>query len=134
MGVWFPLVGWDRSRKETALELLQQEIPSEGLAGPATSEPALSAPEQDERAARRTMRAQIDKLERELAEAFVTAYPMGGLDAAPAPSHPAPRLLDLGELERVRDELAARLRAARATITELADRQADNRVRLERML
>ena len=34
----------------------------------------------------------------------------------------------------MRDDLAARLRAARATITELADRQAANRVRLERML
>ena len=93
------------------------------------------APEQDERAARRSLRMQIAKLERELAEAFVTAYPMGGLDEAPALSGPAaPRLLDLGELERVRDDLAARVRSARATITERADRQAANRVALERML
>ena len=90
--------------------------------------------EQDERAARRTLRAQIAKLERELAEAFVTAYPMGGLDEAPARSCAAPRLLDLGELERVRDDLAARVRAARATISERAECQAANRVQLERML
>src|SRR5947209_14274807 len=140
MGVSFPLLGWERSGKETALELLQEEIPSEALAGLVREEPATpaeqapSSPEDDERAARRSLRAQIDKLERDLAEAFVTAYPMGGLHDAPAPSYAAPRLLDLGELERVRDDLAARLRAARATITELADRQADNRVRLERML
>jgi hypothetical protein len=95
---------------------------------------APSAPEQDERAARRTLRAQIAKLERELAEAFVTAYPMGGLDAERARTCAAPRLLDLGELERVRDDLAARVRAARATISERADRQAANRVQLERML
>lgn len=95
---------------------------------------ALSAPEQDERAARRTLRAQIAKLERELAEAFVTAYPMGGLDEAPVSTCAAPRLLDLGELERIRDDLAARVRAARGTITELADRQAASRLQLERML
>jgi hypothetical protein len=94
----------------------------------------LTAPAQDERAARRSLRAQIDKLERELAEAFVTAYPMGGLGEEPTSSCATPRLLDLGELERVRDHLAARVRTARATITELADRQAANRVLLERML
>ena len=94
----------------------------------------LTAPAQDERAARRSLRAQIDKLERELAEAFVTAYGMGGLGEEPTRSAAAPRVLDLGELERVRDELAARVRAARDTIAELADRQAANRVRLERML
>jgi hypothetical protein len=109
------------------LELLQHETSSQPRA-------TLTVPEQDERAARRTLRAQIAKLERELAEAFVTAYPMGGLDQEPFRSCAAPRLLDLGELERVRDELAARVRTARATITELADRQAANRVLLERML
>lgn len=95
----------------------------------------LIAPEQGERAARRSLRAQIDKLERELAEAFVTAYPMGGLERVePAWSHAGPRLLGLGELERVRDDLAARVRAARTSIAERADVQADNRVRLEKML
>ncbi|HYB30362.1 MAG TPA: hypothetical protein VEF89_27395 [Solirubrobacteraceae bacterium] len=95
---------------------------------------ALTAPEQDERAARRSLRMQIAKLERELADAFVTAYPLGGLEERPAQSSGAPRLLDLGELERVRDELAVRVRDARATITERADLQAANRVTLERML
>src|ERR1700744_5650043 len=102
------------------------------LTAPAPAKPI--APEHDERAARRTLRAQIAKLERELSEAFVTAYPMGGLDDAPAHSSAAPRLLDLGELERVRDDLAARVRSARATISERADRQAASRVQLERML
>src|SRR3984885_15220717 len=82
---------------------------------------ALTAPERDERAARRSLRRQIDKLERELAEAFVTAYPLGGLDDKPTRASATPRLLDLGELERVRDELADRVQAA-------------NRVTLERML
>ena len=86
-----------------------------------------------EQAARRTLRDQIARLEAELAEAFVTAFPMGGLDRSPhATSHP--RLLDLGELERVRDELAARLHDARATIARRADEQEDKRRLLERML
>jgi hypothetical protein len=92
------------------------------------------APGQGERAARRSLRAQIDKLERELADAFVTAFPMGGLDEEPTRPHAVPRLLDLGELERVRDELAARLQAARATIAARADQQASCRVALEKML
>ena len=98
--------------------------------------PVIRAPtgDQAQRAARRSLRMQIAKLERELAEAFVTAYPMGGLGEEPAGSRSGPRLLDLGELERVRDDLADRVRAARATITELADRQAAHRVTLERML
>jgi hypothetical protein len=85
------------------------------------------------RAARRTLRAQIARLERELADAFVTAYPMGGLER-PADVLSQPRLLDLGELECVRDDLAERLRAARVTIAERAEIQAANRLYLERML
>jgi len=94
----------------------------------------LVAPERGERAARRSLRAQIDRLERELADAFVTAFPMGGLDEEPARPSAAPRLLDLGELERVRDELAARVHAARATIATRAEQQASCRVALEKML
>jgi hypothetical protein len=89
--------------------------------------------EVDERAARRSLRSQIARLERDLAEAFVTAYRMGGLKRGPQiPGDP--RLLDLGELERVRDELAERLRVARVTIAKGAELQAANRVHLERML
>jgi hypothetical protein len=86
-----------------------------------------------EAAARRTLRAQIARLERELADAFVTAYPMGGLPQ-PAPAVSQPRLLDLGELERVRDELTERLRDARVTISRRADEQARKRLALELML
>jgi hypothetical protein len=87
-----------------------------------------------QRAARRTLRAQIARLERELSEAFVTAYPMGGLDEGPTASLDEPRVLDLGELECVRDDLAARVRSARASITERAERQVACRGKLERML
>ena len=88
----------------------------------------------DERAARRALRAQIARLERELSDAFVTAFTMGGL-AQPSPASVAePRLLDLGELEIVRDDLAERLHEARATITQRADEQEEKRLLLERML
>ncbi len=94
----------------------------------------------DERAARRTLREQIARLERELADGFVTAFEMGGLPqpdsamgtAMGASTHA--RLLDLGELEVVRDELAERLREARTTISRRADEIAEKRLVLERML
>jgi hypothetical protein len=95
--------------------------------------PGGRGPEVDQRAARRSLRAQVARLERQLADAFVTAYPMGGIEL---PAHRAgePRLLDLGELERVRDELAERMRSARVTIARRADEQSEKRLVLERML
>ena len=90
---------------------------------------------ENELAARRSLRSQISKLERELADAFVTAYPMGGLGSGSASRDGStPRLLDLGELERVRDQLAERLHSARVTIAERAEVQAANRLYLERIL
>jgi hypothetical protein len=85
------------------------------------------------RAARRSLRQQIARLERELADAFVTTFQMGGPPPATALSG-EPRLLGLGELERIRDELAERLRAARVEISRLAEVQAANRLTLERMM
>jgi len=112
------------------MELLDQEMRASLVATPVPA-PGL---EHDELAARRSLRGQIARLERELADAFVTAYPMGGLGHGPAESHRDPRLLDLGELERVRDELAERLHSARVTIAEHTDAQAANRLLLERLL
>ncbi len=87
-----------------------------------------------EAAARRSLRGQIARLETELAEAFVTAFAMGGLPQPPAPARTEPRLLDLGELEVVRDGLAQRLHEARTTITRRTDEQQRKRLLLERML
>jgi hypothetical protein len=111
------------------MELLEQAVNAPQV--PLSS--AVTDADQAERAARRTLRAQIEKLERELSHAFVTAYPMGGLEQPPA-LRALPRLLDLGELERVRDELSERLHTARVSIAERAEVQAANRVFLERML
>ena len=86
-----------------------------------------------ERAARESLKWQIAKLERELAAAFVTAFPHQ-MAEPPVVQRASPRLLGLGELERTRDGLAERLRQARVAITERADRQEVSRVALERML
>jgi hypothetical protein len=87
-----------------------------------------------EAAARRTLRAQIELLESELAEAFVTAFEMRlRIPALTAAAPGVPRLLDLGELERIRDQLAGRLHDARAQIAVGADEQARKRELLARM-
>ena len=61
-----------------------------------------------EDAARRTLRAQIARLEREHAAIVASAYPRLEV-GSPLPSLGGPRLLSLGELERVRDALATRV-------------------------
>jgi hypothetical protein len=45
-----------------------------------------------------------------------------------------PRMLGLGELERVRDELAERVRRARVVVAQRAELEADSRALLEEML
>jgi hypothetical protein len=112
--------------------LLEQHIagPQEQPAVPAAALPAVV--ETDEAAARRSLRDQIAKLERDLAGAFLAAYPRAQADWS-VPGRGGPRLLGLGELERLRDDLADRLRGARAAIAERADFEERNRVLLERM-
>jgi hypothetical protein len=93
-----------------------------------------------QRAARRELRRQIALLEGQLSDVLVALFPHGGIDAPGAgpiagQTRPAgPRVLSLGELERVRDRLAGRVAEARAELTALGERQARARVRLERML
>ena len=94
--------------------------------------PAVVLPDVDERAARRTLRGQIARLERELANACLDACPR--LDPGPPlPSLAGPRLLSLGELERVRDALADRLATLHGTAAAQARRQEEARALLERM-
>jgi hypothetical protein len=89
-----------------------------------------------QRAARRELRRQIALLEGQLSDVLVALFPHGRLDGpGVGPIHATgPRVLDLGELERVRDRLAGRVGQARAELTALGERQARARVQLERML
>ena len=86
----------------------------------------------DEAAARRTLREQIARLERDLVSACLDACPR--LSAhAPLRSYSGPRVLSLGELERTRDELADRLSRVRDDADAQLLRQAESRALLERM-
>jgi hypothetical protein len=86
-----------------------------------------------ERAARADLRAQIARLERSLADLAASIHPWPDLSPVTSMSG-APHVLDLGELERVRDALADRLAAMRLGALRQAERQADAREELERML
>ena len=98
------------------------------------------APDDAERAARATLRAQIAKLEHELSSLLADRFPFVAAPGALAPpaarAATGPRLPGLGELEATRDGLAARLqelrtRAARRTEHERRARELLERMRLE---
>jgi hypothetical protein len=87
----------------------------------------------DEAPARRALRRQIAKLEQELATLAGQASPRDGIHW-PIGTHGGPRVLGLGELERVRDDLAERLHEVRAALAARAVREARKRELLEQML
>jgi hypothetical protein len=69
----------------------------------------------DEQAARRDLRDQIARLEHELARTLTEVFPQRepARAARSASAQAGPRLLTLGQLERIRDELADRTAALR---------------------
>lgn len=87
----------------------------------------------DERGARLQLRRQIARLEAELAALFRDAFGHvevpHRVDAVAA----QPRVLDLGELEAVRDSLADRVAEARQTLAERSRVEAGNRELVEKM-
>jgi len=103
--------------------------------------PAPAVAETDEAAARRELRRQVADLERRLSDVVLSAFPFGAVDGPPAaagalrrsPTAGA-RLLGLGELEALRDDLAERLREAQQQLGALGAAQERARERLERML
>jgi hypothetical protein len=95
-----------------------------------------------ERAARRTLRAQVGRLERELSAIVAERFPY--ISAAPAPdgacdagregpSSLGPSLLDLDQLERTRDRLAGRLQELRRLAGERDEHERRAHEQLERM-
>jgi hypothetical protein len=87
----------------------------------------------DDAAARRSLREQIAKLERELAALFTSAYPRRGLDWSVAPSG-GPRLLGIGDLEALRDQLAERVEDTRRSLRDRAYVEQKNRARIEALI
>jgi hypothetical protein len=83
--------------------------------------------------ARRTLLGQIGRIESDLASLFCAAYPRGGFDWK-VPSRGGPRLLGLGELEQLRDDLAERLESTRRALHDRTYVEDLHRRRIEEMM
>lgn len=90
--------------------------------------------EVDERLARVELRRQVGHLERELAALFSEAFGRVEIDHRVATPAGEPRVLGLGELERLRDELAERVAEAQLTLRARARVETANHELLRRML
>jgi hypothetical protein len=88
----------------------------------------------DEGLARAELRRQIVRLERELDGLFAEAFGHVEVDCNVAAAAAGPRLLDLGELEALRDALATRAAEARRSLAARTKVETGNRELLERML
>jgi hypothetical protein len=100
---------------------------------PHAAPPAPAVVEIDEAAARRTLRDQIARLERQLASAAAAAWPRVDLRWT-VEGMGGPRLLSLGELEALRDDLALRVGIARRELADREEAEAGARRQLDRML
>jgi hypothetical protein len=90
--------------------------------------------EVDERLARVELRRQVGHLERELAGLFSKAFGRVEIPHRIDAVSGEPRVLDLGELERLRDELAERVAEAQRTLRERARVETANHELLRQML
>ena len=88
----------------------------------------------DERLARVELRRQVGRLERELAGLVAEGFGRVEIDYRVGAIAAEPRILDLGELERLRDDLADRVAEARLTLREQDRVESDNRELLRQML
>jgi hypothetical protein len=95
--------------------------------------PASTPTREADRLVRRDLGRQIARLERELGELFSSAFPRGGIEWRVG-ALGGPRVLETGELERVRDALVVRIREARSEIARRADAEEANRGLLEAMI
>ena len=89
--------------------------------------PATEAP------ARRSLLGQIARLESELAALFCSAYPRQGFDWQVS-SRGGPRILSLGELEALRDDLAVRIEETRRSLCDRTWVEELQRRRIEEMM
>lgn len=88
----------------------------------------------DEHLARTELRRQIGRLERDLIHLAGEAFPRLTIDTTVPAAAQGPRLIGLGELERIRDALASRVAMAREVLLERKELEAANGELLERML
>jgi hypothetical protein len=88
----------------------------------------------DEREARLELRRQISRLEGELASLFGEAFGHTEIPHRIESAAAAPRVLDLGELEAIRDRLAERIGEARSALADRSQVESRNRELLQEML
>jgi hypothetical protein len=126
--------------RDLARTLYTGSTPNQPLEGepppPADPEAPFAPPsEEDARAARRTLRGQVARLEAALAAYPQEAAEAGIAEAAPEPiSGPAGRIADIGELEAVRDQLFDRLKRVRAEVERRGLLEGEARKQLDRMI
>lgn len=116
---------------DTAAERTQ--VPPQGSVHPSAPPALVPRTAPDERPARRTLLEQIERLEAELSQVFCASWPRRGFQWS-VPAHGGPRMLSLGELERLRDDLAHRLTEALRSLADRAYVEERNRRRIEEML
>jgi hypothetical protein len=87
----------------------------------------------DETAARRSLRDQIARLERDLSELFSSAYPRRGFEWRVG-SPGGPRLLSLEDLEVLRDDLAERVEETRRSLRDRGYVEQKNRERIDALI
>jgi hypothetical protein len=118
-------------RVDTSGQAPQARPPRVGAGG----QPQARGPEwAGERAARASLRAQIARLECARSAIVAERFPYISAPAAvPGADAGAPTLLDLGELERVRDRLAASVQELRASVDARLERERRAREQLQRM-
>jgi hypothetical protein len=92
--------------------------------------------ESDERAVRDELRRQISRMEAQLGRLFASAFPRQGIEwRVPAPdSGRVPQILEIDQLEEIRDDLADRLAIARSQIAEIGESEEAQRELLEHMV
>jgi AcrR family transcriptional regulator len=120
----------DQEAFERARQAIRQRVSDAG-AQTKRSRPVRTKP--DEGAARRSLREQIAKLERELSALFASAYPRREI-AWQVSAPGGPRVLDVGDLEALRDELAERVEETRKALRERSNEEGENRERLEALI
>lgn len=87
----------------------------------------------DERAAREALRVQVSRLERELSGLVAGTFPHISPRDERGEALSGPRLLNLAELERVRDRLALRVGEVRVQVAERGELERRSRELLRRM-
>ncbi len=88
----------------------------------------------DERLARAELRRQVAHLERDLVRLFAEAFGRIEVDHRVPAQARVPGILDLGGLERLRDQLAERVASARAQLVRRDREEAANRRRLRALI